>query len=272
MNKPRFTIATVTYNAAATIERTLHSVAQQDYPWVEHLIIDGCSSDGTLQIIRSFDAAQEPSFGSKAGEPAGSRHIRLISERDKGLYDAMNKALRLATGHYIVFLNAGDTFPSASTLSLLAAGVRQGEEAGWPAILYGQTDIVDNEGRFLRHRHYDAPEVLTFRCFLRGMLVCHQAFYVRTDLAREVPYDLRYRYSADYDWCIRLIREAEERHLPIHNSHLLLAHYLSEGLTTQHHRASLWERMCIMGRHYGWIHMLITHFNIIRKKIWKKFV
>ena len=119
----------------------------------------------------------------------------------------MNKGLVRANGDYVVFLNTGDRFPAADTLEkvALAAEVGDGEER--PAVVYGDTDIVDEKGVFLYHRRLQPPESLTWQSFRDGMLVCHQAFYARLDIARKTPFDTRYRYSADVDWCIKIMRE-----------------------------------------------------------------
>lgn len=258
--KPLITIATVTYNAETTLERTLKSVASQDYERIEHLIIDGCSTDHTLSLVQRYVERNQ------------ARHnIRLICEPDSGLYDAMNKALLSATGDYIVFLNAGDCLHSTDTISAVA------QKTGWvkgsqrhPAILYGDTHLVDSEGNFLRRRRLTPPEKLTPDTFLDGMRVCHQSFYVRTDLARGELYDLHYRYSADFDWCIRIIRRATRRRFRIVNTHLILTDYLNEGMTTHNHRASLMERLHIMAHYYGWPATIIQHFWFIIRAVIKK--
>ena len=108
------------------------------------------------------------------------------------------------TGDYLVFLNAGDVFPSPDTLEHIAGCVGEGETL--PGVLYGDTDIVDNNGHFLRHRRLSAPKKLTWRSFRSGMLVCHQAFYARTDIAKQNLYDLHFKLSADVDWCIRVMK------------------------------------------------------------------
>lgn len=257
---PTVTVVTVTYNAERTLPRTLESVAEQAYPHVEHLIVDGCSKDRTMeQIHRYVD-----------GNTGKTHVIQVIREPDRGLYDAMNKALEHATGRYIVFLNAGDRLHEADTLQRLFAPLSQMPCGEWPAILYGETDCVDGEGRFLRHRRLQAPETLDWKDFRWGMLVCHQSFYVRTDLARRVPYDLKYRFSADYDWCIRLLKQTARSRQPVYNSHLILTDYLSEGLTTQNHQASLWERFRIMARHYGWLATLAQHAWFVVRAVLKK--
>jgi glycosyltransferase involved in cell wall biosynthesis len=177
----------------------------------------------------------------------------------------MNKGLRLATGDYIVFMNAGDTFHEPTTLERVVASLTPSEKFG---VAYGDTDIVDSEGRFLRKRHLSVPDHLTWRSFRQGMLVCHQAFYARRDVAQKTPYDLRYRFSADVDWCIRVMKEAAEKKLQLINSHEVVADYLEEGATTQHHRASLRERFDVMRRHYGLPTTLLMHaWFIVRAAI-----
>lgn len=243
------TYVTITFNAADVLQRTLDSVLQQDYPHIVHLIIDGASTDSTLQLVSDY---VERSNAADNGHT-----IHVTSEPDHGIYDAMNKGLRSLDGDYVCFLNAGDTLPSADTTSLIAA--KAGQSASLPAVLYGDTDIVDAEGRFLRHRRLSPPEQLTWRSFRHGMLVCHQAFYARTDFAIATPYDLRYRYSADVDWCIRVMKSAEQEHVPLLNLKMVVANYLEEGTTTRHHRASLLERFSVMRRHYGLPTTLAMH-------------
>jgi hypothetical protein len=92
------------------------------------------------------------------------------------------------------------------------------------------------------------------------MLVCHQAFYARTDIAKNLQYDTRYRFSADVDWCIRVMREAERMNLPLVPVGIVTANYLEEGQTTQNHRASLIERFRVMCRHYGFFRTVALHF------------
>lgn len=262
-NKPLITIATVTYNAAATLERTLRSVEEQDYPRIEHLIVDGRSRDDTLQLVQRY-----VEHNTAAATP---HSIRLVCEHDNGLYDAMNKAIRLAAGDYLVFINAGDRLHTPQTISQVAASLDwvKGDYRN-PAIAYGETNIVDNDGRFVRHRRLQTPDKLYVDSFLQGMLVCHQSFYVRTDLAREEPYNLRYRFSADYDWCIRLIRKAHKRRLEMVNTRMVLTDYLNEGMTTRNHRRSLLERLRIMARHYGWPSALMSHAWFVIRGIVKR--
>ena len=233
---PTFSIITVTYNAAATIEATLLSVRQQTYRHFEHLIIDGASKDNTLYIIYKYK----------------DDTIKVFSEPDKGLYDAMNKGIRMASCDYLCFLNAGDTFHEVDTLEKIANTISTTPH-GLPSILYGETAIVNAERQFLHMRRHKAPDVLTWKSFQQGMLVCHQAFLVKRTLAE--PYNLQYKYSSDFDWCIRMMKKADV----ISNTHLILIDYLDEGMTTRHHKESLIERLRIMATHYGWCKTIIMH-------------
>ena len=244
----KISVVTITFNAASCLRRTLDSVLTQDYPWVEHWIVDGKSTDGTVAMAEHY---------RKQSAEAGNSHIvNIQSESDAGLYDAMNKGLRLVTGDYIIYMNAGDFFPSPDTLSTIARCARVNN---LPAVIYGDTDIVDNTGMYIGRRHLLPPEHLTWRSFRHGMLVCHQAFYVRTDIAKCHPYNTRYRHSADVDWCIRVMREADSRALALVNVHATVACYTREGQTTRFRRASLMERFAVMRSHYGLIVTLSMH-------------
>ena len=252
------TYVTVTFNAAAVLQRTLDSVLAQDYPDIVHLIIDGASTDGTQEMVNDYI--------ERSNESGNGHRIQLMSEPDKGIYDAMNKGLRSLDGDYVCFLNAGDFLPASDTVSRIAAAVAESA----PAVLYGDTDIVDGEGRFLHHRRLAPPENLTWKSFRHGMLVCHQAFYARTDFAIATPYDQQYRYSADVDWCIRIMKAAAKENVPLQNLHMVVANYTEEGQTTLHHRESLWERFHIMTRHYGWLSTIAMHLWFVVRSLKKK--
>lgn len=259
--------ATITYNAAKVLQRTLDSILVQDYPNIVHLIIDGASTDATLEMVHDY---------IERSDAAGNGHrIQVTSEPDKGIYDAMNKGLRRLEGlredvtagsDYVCFLNAGDFLPAADTVSHIVGQLADGS---LPAVLYGDTDIVDGEGRFLHHRRLSPPEDLTWKSFRQGMLVCHQAFYARTDFAIATPYDLRYRYSADVDWCIRIMKAAAKESVPLQNLHMVVANYTEEGQTTIHHRESLWERYHVMERHYGRLQTLLLHGWFVIRSVFK---
>lgn len=243
---PKFSIITVTYNADKVLESTLQSVISQNYENVEYILVDGGSTDHTLEIARRY-----------------KNHIsQIISEPDKGLYDAMNKGIRLATGDYLCFLNAGDKLHENNTLQKITQTLTN---EALPDVIYGETAIVDEKGDFLHMRRLSTPEQLDWKSFKQGMLVCHQAFFARRELAIVRLYDLQYRFSADFDWCIRIMKEA--RHL--HNTRLTLIDYLNEGMTTRNHRASLKERFRIMVKHYGWLSTVLHHAWFVIRLFYK---
>ena len=191
---PKFSIITVTYNAGAVLEDTIQSVITQTYRNVEYIIVDGGSKDHTLDIINRY-----------------REHIHtLVSEPDKGLYDAMNKGIRLATGDYLCFLNAGDELHEDDT-SATDGTLHHRNRAS--------RCTLRRNGHCRRRRTFPphaAPirsRDLNWKSFKDGMLVCHQAFFPRRELAE--PYDLRYRFSADFDWCIRIMKKAIRFTIPI---------------------------------------------------------
>lgn len=244
MNK--FSIITVTYNADKVLEDTIRSVIAQTYRNVEYIIVDGGSKDHTLEIADQY-----------------REHIsRIISEPDKGLYDAMNKGIRLATGDYLCFLNAGDKLHDHDTLQQAIHTLKDKEQ---PDVIYGETAIVDGEGHFLHMRRLSSPDRLDWKSFKQGMLVCHQAFFARRESAVKHLYDLQYRFSADFDWCIRIMKEAK----CIHNTRLILIDYLNEGMTTRNHKASLKERFRIMVKHYGWFSTVLHHAWFVIRLFYK---
>lgn len=262
----RITYVTITFNAAKVLQRTLDSVLQQDYPNIVHLIIDGASTDDTLRLVDDYIAR------SNAAE--NGHRIQVTSEPDKGIYDAMNKGLRSLDGDYVCFLNAGDFLPAADTVSRIAEAITNTQHPSpntsqLPAVVYGNTDIVDGEGRFLHHRRLSPPENLTWKSFRQGMLVCHQAFYARTDFAIATPYDMQYRYSADVDWCIRVMKAAEKENIPLLNLNMVVANYTEEGQTTLHHRESLWERYRVMEHHYGRVQTCLLHLWFVVRALLK---
>ena len=234
---PILSVITVTYNAVDTLKRTLESVQGQTYLYIEYIIVDGGSTDGSLDLI-----SQYPQLVTT-----------FISEPDKGLYDAMNKAIDLATGDYLCFLNAGDTFHDCtSTVQLMAfdrGNSQQTDPSLWPGVLYADTAIVNDSGQFLHLREKRPPKTLNWKSFNQGMVVCHQAFVARRDLVTH--YNTVYRFSADFDWCIRVMRLAQVKKLTLQWMDLILIDYLNEGLTTKNHKASLKERFSIMRKYYG---------------------
>lgn len=237
MKSPLISIITVVRNGVDTIGVTLDSVMSQSFQDYEHIVMDGVSDDGTLEKVTEF---QNPK-------------LRVFSSHDRGIYDAMNKALAEAKGRFVLFLNAGDSFASPSTLQRFAQAIESN-----PDIIYGQTVLVDNARNILGPRHLSAPEELSYKSFATGMVVCHQAFMVRREIAP--LYNTDFKFSADYDWCIRCL------HNSVKNTYLgpePVIHYLSEGLTTRNHKNSLKERFRIMAHYYGSVPTILRHIKFL---------
>ena len=244
--QPKFSIITVTYNAATVIRPTLESVQAQTYTNYEYILVDGGSKDDTVAIAKA----------------CGIEFAHIISERDKGIYDAMNKGIALATGDYLCFLNAGDAFYAPDTLQTIVDVIA--EEKELPDVLYGETAEVDDNRNFVRMRRLQAPKELDWRSFRNGMLVCHQAFYARREI---VPmYDLKYRLSADVDWCIKVMKRAKK----MIDVNATVVNYLQNGISLQYHRKSLMERFCIMSKHYGLLPTIGRHIWFVVRAIVKR--
>jgi glycosyltransferase involved in cell wall biosynthesis len=242
MDAPLISIITITFNAEKELGPTMKSVAQQSWRDFEHVVVDGASTDHTVDVARQL----------------GGRAVRIVSEPDNGLYDAMNKGLALARGKYVIFLNAGDCFANSEILGMYAAATVNEAD-----IVYSDTVIVDADRRVKGPRHLSVPEELTVDSFADGMLVCHQAFMVKRSIAPE--YNLDYRFSADYDWTIRCIRKTiPER---CRNLHVVGIHYLDDGMTEKNKRASLRERFEIMKKHFGLARTLKKHLSFIPRAV-----
>lgn len=238
--KPTLSVITVVYNNARDIERTLLSVINQTYKAIEYIVIDGASTDGTTAIIKRY----------------GSQIAKLISEKDDGIYDAMNKGLALSTGDYVLFMNSGDEFYATDTVEKVFASAPGAD------IYYGETEMMDDNGAILGQRRHKAPQKFTWRSFNYGMSVSHQAIYIRRSLTE--PFDRRYQLSADIDWIIRAAKKAKK----IINTNQYVARYQVGGMSKIKHRQSLLERFDIMKRYYGLMPTLLNHAVIAANVGW----
>ncbi|MFZ4862639.1 glycosyltransferase family 2 protein [Sphingobacterium sp. Mn56C] len=231
MLEPKISIITIVYNNVRDIEYTLQSVVQQTYTNIEYIIIDGASTDGTMAVIARYK----------------NYITTLISEKDKGIYDAMNKGLALATGDYVLFLNSGDALYDSDTLATV---VSRGNQAD---IIYGETKLVDENRNIIGDRRHKAPRHFNWQSFQYGMSICHQAIYVKRNIAP--AYDLQYQLSADIDWVIRSAKAAKSSQYVDH----YVARYLVGGMSQKRHQQSLQERYSIFKKHYGSFRNIINH-------------
>jgi hypothetical protein len=181
---PRVTVITVCRDAAGTLQATFDSVAAQDYPGIEHIVIDGGSTDGTVDVIRKNS----------------SRLASWTSEPDGGIYEAMNKGLAKATGDWVIFLNADDAFFDAHAVSAVFAD--PGRPWAGKRVVYGDSVMALAKGR-TRLRRAKPLRTIRFK-----MPFTHQGVFVRAELLRERAFDTRYRLAGDYDF----FREVYRRH------------------------------------------------------------
>lgn len=242
----KLTIITITFNAAQFIQKTMQSVACQTYSDIEYIIVDGKSTDSTMDIVKS--AATE--FVERG------MSFKWISEPDRGLYDAMTKGIRMATGDFVWFINAGDKIYDSNSAQLVADAIEHNPGAD---VFYGQTLIIDQNDNPCGERHKIAPENLKLRHLLNGLVVCHQSIVVRRSIAPD--YDLQYRFSADYDWTCKVLKSSRKNvYVPGYISRFMLA-----GISAKNRKASLVERFKIMRHHFGLLPTLAAHAVIILK-------
>ncbi len=235
---PKLSIITVVYNGKDVIEGTIRSIIQQSYSNIEYIIVDGLSNDGTHDIIRKY---QE------------SIHV-YISEKDKGLYDAMNKGMKLATGDYIWFMNAGDHIPQKNTVENIFQDSIQGD------IYYGECMFVnekrEHQGLRSELTPHLLPQNLKWKDMAKGMVVSHQSFILKRSIAK--PY-IDNNLCADIDWVIDGLKNAN---VIIHTK-IILSEFLMGGLSKQRHQESLKNRYSVLQKHFGFMPNIWNHIQIV---------
>lgn len=242
----KLTIITVVYNAADLLEPTIRSVRRADFPQIEYIVVDGGSADGTLDVI------QENS----------DQIDTWISDRDRGLYDAMNKGLNMAQGEFVWFVNAGDHIASAEIIQKILDHIKEDTD-----IIYGEVMITDQEGKSLGTRSelttQKLPADLSWRSFRYGMRVSHQGFIVRKSIAP--LYELN-NLSADIEWCIRCLK-ASRKNVLVPG---IFVHYLKGGISKKKWKKSVWDRYKILKKYFGFVPNLLAHLAISIRAIFHK--
>lgn len=228
----KISIITVVFNSKSALEKTIKSISEQKYKDIEYIVIDGGSTDGTVDIIKKYE-----------------KFIFVwISEPDKGIYDAMNKGLKKATGDYVWFLNAGDEIYSLDTLSFINT-LESNADA-----FYGEVEYVDEQGQNLGTRTLKKPpDSLTWKDMDKGMVVSHQSLIVKREKA--VFYNLDYKYCADIDWMIRTLKNC----YIIVNTKKILSKFLIGGYSKTNIIKSNKERYKILRNHFSLFDVLKSH-------------
>jgi len=235
----KLSIITITYNAEQYLERTIQSILNQSNQNFEYLIIDGKSKDGTLQIAEKYK----------------NRVNQLICEPDKGLYDAMNKGLKNASGDFVWFMNAGDEINDSQAVEKIYKAISNKID-----ILYGDTYFVDNAGNIQGLRSeitpHRLPKDLKWQDMKLGMLVCHQAFIARKSIA---PLYIENNLSADVDWEIACLKKAKE----VKCLDFVVAKYLIGGISNKQLKRSLIDRYEVLKKHFGLVGAFSAHVQIL---------
>lgn len=241
----KLSIITITYQAEKFLERTIQSILEQGHrSEIEYVIVDGASTDGTLALIETYQKDID----------------HLISEKDRGIYDAMNKGLQVVNGEYVLFLNAGDTFSAKNTLEHILLALDSN-----PDVLVGDAMFVDVLGQEIGLRSvvtpHRIPAKLTWKSFKRGMVICHQSFIVRRDLAPR--FNVEYQLSSDIDWeikCLKLSQKTSQLSEPI-------CRYLMGGASVQNLKKSWQERFQVMQSHFGLLQTILAHAWIMLRGV-----
>src|SRR4051812_37524673 len=204
----KISVVTASYNSDATIAFTIESFLRQRHPDKEMLVVDGASRDATLKVVEGF----------------GSPYIRVLSEPDNGVYDAMNKGFQLFSGDAIGFLNSDDTFHDDNVLGDIAAGLANAD------IVYGDLNMVTDHQTKRIARVWRGGALRRY-AFELGWVPPHPTFYIRKEIAKSVgDYDLRYITTADYDYMLRAIALNEYR---VHYLPRVMVDFQIGGISTR---------------------------------------
>lgn len=212
MKYPKISVVTVTRNASQLLATTIESVSNQDYVNMEYVVVDGNSTDSSIDVIKSNKCVS-----------------KWVSEPDKGIYDAMNKGARISSGEWIIFLNAGDTFASPDTLSRLAESAEDGID-----VVYG--DVIRGQG-------HDGI-LKTASDTLKGhrLAFCHQSVMVKRELQLKHPFDISHKYSADFKFFKTLSKKgASFRHV-----NFPVARFDTSGISTRRRSAGIADNMKVI--------------------------
>lgn len=244
----KISIVTVCFNASTTITATLASVAEQTYPDVEHVIIDGQSNDTTLDIVRRFPHVAD-----------------TLSEPDSGLYDAMNKGLSRISGDYVLFLNADDKFPSPSTIAEVVAEITANAGAD---VYYGALEVRPLAGDAFIFRPPPpcaAPEFMILGCLPHQSTLARPSVFEKTG-----RFDLQYRFHAEYDWFLKILADDT---IDVRQLNATIGSFQEGGASSQLHKGQpevfvIQERSALYrGTEWDKIRITALHHALLRERI-----
>lgn len=208
MEQPLVTVITVCYNAREMLLRTMNSVWAQTYKHVEYVIVDGASTDGTLELLEEY----------------GGQIDHWVSESDKGIYDAMNKGVSMAKGKWVIFMNAGDCFADNHVLENVFSVPRQAD------VIYG--DVVKGgvvkKASSPRNAH--------------RMFFCHQSVFVKIESLKAFPFDISHKMSADFKQ-MKQLWLAGKQFLQLD---FPIADFDVQGVSNTNRAVGLWDNICVI--------------------------
>jgi glycosyltransferase involved in cell wall biosynthesis len=242
---PVISVITIVYNGEVFLERTIQSILNQTYAQIQYIIIDGNSKDNTVEIIKKYS----------------DKIFFWQSESDKGLYDAMNKGIKVATGDYLLFMNAGDELFDKYTLENV---IKSSDTL--PDIYYGETLMVDEAFKPLGIRSettpHKLPKQLKWQDMAYGMVVCHQSIIVKRAIAS--AFDTNHPYCADIDWIIKALKKSST----VVNVGFIVSKYFKGGISDKRLKQSLIDRFEVMKAHFGLFRTIFSHVYIVGRAVW----
>lgn len=218
---PLITIITVCYNSEKTICNTIESILNQTYQNIEYILIDGNSTDNTVNCIKKY----EPLFLNK------NIKYKWISEKDLGIYDAMNKGIDIATGDWINFMNSDDSFYRADVLKNLFSNINYKNIY----VLYGSINNIEENLEYIK-----PPE--SVKNIWKHMVFCHQSSFVKSDLLKKYRFNTKYKICADFDLYFKLYNNS----FKFYNTKHIIANYNSRGYSSKNATRMYKEKMKIV--------------------------
>lgn len=247
----KFTVITIAYNEENYIAETMLSVLNQSYKDLEYLILDGNSSDGTLETAKKL--AEE-----------FDRDVKIYSEPDFGIYNAMNRGIARASGDYVIFMNAKDSFWNYKVLTDMAGKIGQNTIA----IYYGKTYLTKN-GRRYGIRDFAEQGISVYDALMKGYMPVHQSIAAPLDILRRNYFNEAYKIRADYDWLLRCYKEG----VKFANLDMMVCRYDCSGFSSITDKGSCFriETSSIrkkiypmVGRYYEWQDRIYDTFRKLR--------
>lgn len=234
---PKVSIITVVFNAEDHIKKTLKSIVNQTYRNIEVIVVDGKSTDNTLNIVDEFHG----------------HNIRILSEPDKGIYDAMNKGIELSAGDYIAFLNAGDEYCDNDTIEKLFQHVNDED------LVYG--DYVAILGR---NTQYKKANLFSSRSLHKNLtsIVCHQSLFIKRKIAP--LYNIQYKLKGELDWYFNILNIEKIKYLKVN---IPIVYYLRGGVSDQKCVSDFKEMIAVIWWHKGFLGILMSSKALIKHVI-----